>query len=67
MVAQYTKGQLQKLIDAAYKRGVEDGGNLRGVALVPPRVEELIDHSMEGGDHPVGEFTADPSWIHGRK
>jgi hypothetical protein len=50
-VRAYGKTELQRLVDAAYRRGHEDGRNLR-TEPEPPSVDELIDHPMTGGDHP---------------
>lgn len=45
----YTANQIQALIDAAYDRGYQDGKLRLDDKPQPPRIEELTDHSYQGG------------------
>ena len=44
----YTANQLQKLVNDAYTRGWQDARLRRDDAIMPPKLEELIDHSYKG-------------------
>lgn len=45
----YTANQLQALVNAAYQRGLEDGRTRRDDKCEPPPLNELIEHSYQGG------------------
>ncbi len=52
----YTANELQALVDAAWRRGLDDGRNFApDVILKPPRLVELIDHPV--GNQPVPRAT----------
>jgi len=52
MAKVYTKNEIQRIVDEAFRQGVKAGRNTHGVEPLTPPVEAVVSHPMGGGNHP---------------